>query len=56
MPLAIDLRPVGAKEPVSVRPYLAEQNEHHRTKTFQEEFLEFLARHGCEYDERYVWD
>ena len=32
------------------------QVEHHRTRTFQEEFLEFLKRHQVEFDPRYVWD
>ena len=36
--------------------YVREQEEHHRTKTFQEEFRELLERYGIEYDERYVWD
>ena len=36
--------------------YLARQAEHHRIRTFQEEFREFLDRHGIEYDERYLWD
>jgi len=36
--------------------YVRHQEEHHRTKTFQEEFREFLSRYGIEYDERYVWD
>jgi REP element-mobilizing transposase RayT len=36
--------------------YVRQQEEHHRTKTFQEEFREFLSRYGIEYDERYVWD
>ncbi len=31
------------------------QEEHHRRKSFQEEYLEFLKRHRIEYDERYVW-
>jgi REP element-mobilizing transposase RayT len=35
--------------------YIQNQREHHRKKTFQEEYLEFLHRHGVEYDERYVW-
>ena len=35
--------------------YIQNQREHHRKKTFQEEYLEFLQRHGIEYDERYVW-
>jgi len=32
------------------------QAEHHRQKTFQEEFLAFLRKHGIAYDERYIWD
>ena len=35
--------------------YIETQREHHRHKTFQEEYLEFLNKHGVEYDERYVW-
>jgi REP element-mobilizing transposase RayT len=35
--------------------YIQNQREHHRKKTFQEEYLELLQRHGIEYDERYVW-
>jgi putative transposase len=40
----------------AVRRYLAGQKEHHRGRTFQEEFLELLRRHEIEFDERYVWD
>ena len=35
--------------------YIASQEEHHRRKSFQEEFLEFLKKHGIDYDPRYVW-
>jgi REP element-mobilizing transposase RayT len=35
--------------------YIQRQREHHQKKTFQEEYLEFLRRHGIEYNERYVW-
>jgi putative transposase len=35
--------------------YIQNQREHHRKKTFQEEYLEFLDKHGIEYDERYLW-
>jgi putative transposase len=35
--------------------YIERQAEHHRRKTFQEEYVEFLKRHSIEYDERYVW-
>lgn len=36
--------------------YIDQQEEHHRKKTFQEEFRAFLAKYGVEFDERYVWD
>lgn len=39
-----------------VRAYLTKQAEHHRTKTFQEEYREFLAKYQIEYDERYLCD
>ena len=35
--------------------YINNQKEHHRKKTFQEEFLELLQKHGIEYDQRYVF-
>jgi putative transposase len=39
----------------SVRKYIQEQEKHHRRRTFQEEYLEFLEKNGIEYDERYLW-
>ncbi|HYM61225.1 MAG TPA: IS200/IS605 family transposase [Thermoanaerobaculia bacterium] len=36
--------------------YIHGQEEHHRGKTFQEEYIAFLKKHGIEYDERYVFD
>ena len=39
-----------------VRKYISNQEEHHRTRTFQEEFLLLCKRHGVPYDERYMWD
>ena len=36
--------------------YIKNQKEHHRNKTFQEEFLEFLNKYQVNYDERYIWD
>jgi REP element-mobilizing transposase RayT len=38
-----------------VRRYIERQEEHHRTRTFQEEYLEFLHRGGVEYDEQHLW-
>ena len=40
----------------SVVQYVKTQQEHHRTRTFQEEYSELLRRHGVDFDERYVWD
>ena len=45
---------VSANVRDGVRLYIARQEEHHRTLTFREEYLEFLRRGGVEYDERFV--
>ena len=47
---------VSQKDLPSVVRYIADQEEHHRKATFQEEFLAILVEHNVEYDERYVWD
>ncbi len=39
-----------------VTRYIRTQAEHHRVRSFKEEYRAFLDRHGIEYDERYVWD
>lgn len=39
----------------AVKNYIAGQMEHHRMKSFQEEYVAFLKKHGVEYDERYLW-
>ena len=36
--------------------YLENQQEHHRVRTFQEEFREFLEKHNVPYDEKHIWD
>ena len=38
-----------------VKQYIADQEQHHRRVSFQEEFVEFLRRHEIPYDERYIW-
>ncbi|HEV2842991.1 MAG TPA: IS200/IS605 family transposase [Chthoniobacterales bacterium] len=40
----------------AVLEYVAKQAEHHRTRSFQEEYRGFLRKYGVEFDERYVWD
>ena len=39
--------------PDTVR-YIEGQREHHRVKTFQEEYVAFLRKHNVGFDERYV--
>ena len=46
---------VSASNVPSVVAYIQGQREHHRTKTFQEEYLALLKRHDIEFDERYIW-
>ena len=47
---------VSESQKMKVMDYIARQEEHHRKKTFQEEYVEFLVKHGIRYDERYLWD
>jgi putative transposase len=47
---------VGPRDLDAVIAYIDDQEEHHRTKTFQEEYRGFLAKYGIGFDERYVWD
>lgn len=38
----------------NVKRYIAGQEQHHRTATFQEEYLHLLEEFGVKYDQRYV--
>jgi REP element-mobilizing transposase RayT len=40
----------------AVRDYIISQSEHHRVKSFQEEYRTFLERHRIPFDEKFVWD
>lgn len=39
-----------------VERYIANQEEHHRRLSFQDEVRELLKKHEIDWDERYVWD
>jgi putative transposase len=39
-----------------VKDYIANQEQHHKTVSFQDEFRALCDRHNIELDERYVWD
>ncbi len=38
----------------AVAKYIQNQKKHHRIKTFQEEYLEFLKQFNVPYDQRYI--
>jgi putative transposase len=40
----------------SVYQYILNQEEHHRKKTFREEYIEFLQKFEIEYDEKYLFE
>lgn len=39
----------------NVIAYIQDQEEHHRVRTFQEEYVEFLKDFEIEHDERYIF-
>jgi putative transposase len=47
---------VSPKDRDEAEAYVRNQEEHHRTRTFQEEYRALLKRYGIVYDEQYVWD
>ena len=47
---------VSESQSPSVEQYIANQLEHHRTKTFEQEFIEILKRHQIEFDPKYVFE
>jgi len=58
LPLAEWLRSFFG-QPINVAQvvrYIEKQKEHHRRRTFQDEFRAFLKRYQVPYDEQYVWD
>lgn len=47
---------VGMSQKETLLHYIDTQEEHHRTRTFQDEYRDFLKKYGIDFDERYVWD
>lgn len=46
---------VGVSAIEDTAAYINGQEEHHRTRTFEDEFVAFLKRHGIDYDGHYVF-
>jgi len=47
---------VSQSQSAAVERYIARQEAHHRSVSFQQEFRTLLERHQIAYDERYLWD
>lgn len=45
---------VSASQLEKIRTYIQQQEEHHRARTFQEEYLTLLRRSGVDFDSRYL--
>ncbi len=46
---------IGMAQINATLSYIARQEEHHRKRDFQSEFIAILKKHRVEYDPRYVW-
>jgi len=53
--LALEVK-MGPSDLDALLAYIDNQEEHHRTQTFQDEYRTFLKKYRVAYDERYVWD
>ncbi len=40
----------------TVAKYILNQKEHHKERTFKEEYLQFLEKYGIEYNEKYLFE
>ncbi len=47
---------IGQSQLIDLKRDIANQRDHHRRVTFQDEFRQLLVKYEIEFDERYVWD
>jgi REP element-mobilizing transposase RayT len=47
---------VGPSDLTALKRYIDNQENHHLTRTFEDELRTFLKKYGIEHDERYMWD
>ena len=47
---------VSESSVAGVTKCISGQEEHHKKRSFQEEFVAFLKKNRVEYDPRYIWD
>lgn len=46
---------VSPAHAAALRNYVVNQEQHHQTESFQEEFVRILKKNSIPYDERYLW-
>jgi len=46
---------IGRSQVAVLKRYIASQEEHHKTKSFEAELIETLKKYEVAYDERYIW-
>jgi len=47
---------IGQSGVFDLKRYITNQKEHHRHRSFQDEYRALLKRYDVEFDERYIWD
>jgi REP element-mobilizing transposase RayT len=47
---------VSKSEEDKVVRYISNQEVHHRKRTFKQELIGLLEKHGIQYDNRYIWN
>lgn len=46
---------IGQSQVSALKRYILKQHEHHRTKSFEDEFIQFLRKYELEFDEQFLW-
>ena len=46
---------IGRSQVAVLKRYIARQEEHHKTKSFEAELTDTLRKYEVTYDERYIW-
>ena len=46
---------LGVSQRTRTIDYIKRQAEHHRKRSFEDEFVAFLKKHAIDYDPKYVW-
>jgi REP element-mobilizing transposase RayT len=46
---------IGQSQVAVLKRYIARQDEHHKTQSFEAELIDTLRKYAVAYDERYLW-